>query len=148
MDEQALRQQIDHVKAGRVSRRSFIRTMAELGVTARLAAQVLASAGVRPAQAQTSTFTPTKRGGGGALKMLWWQAPTLLNPHFATGTKDQEASRIFYEPLAGYDPDGTVVPLLARHRTDATRHARALVAAGPLGEWMIEWSPRLACRAC
>ena len=40
-----------------------------------------------------------------------------------------------------------VVPLLARHRTDATRHARALVAAGPLGEWMIEWSPRLACAA-
>ncbi len=38
-----------------------------------------------------------------------------------------------------------VVPLLARHRTDATRHARALVAAGPLGQWMIEWSPRLAC---
>ncbi len=38
-----------------------------------------------------------------------------------------------------------VVPLLARHRTDATRHARALVAAGTLGQWMIEWSPRLAC---
>ena len=40
-----------------------------------------------------------------------------------------------------------VVPLLARHRTDAIRHARALVAAGPLGRWMIEWSPRLACTA-
>ena len=45
--------------------------------------------------------------------MLWWQAPTLLNPHFATGTKDQDASRIFYEPLAGFDPDGNVVPVLA-----------------------------------
>jgi len=40
-----------------------------------------------------------------------------------------------------------VVPVLARHRTDATRHARALVAAGPLGRWMIEWTPRLACTA-
>lgn len=40
-----------------------------------------------------------------------------------------------------------VVPLLARYRTDATRHARALVAAGPLGEWMMEWSPRLRCTA-
>jgi len=40
-----------------------------------------------------------------------------------------------------------VVPVLARHRTDATRHARALVAAGSLGQWMIEWSPRLACTA-
>lgn len=40
-----------------------------------------------------------------------------------------------------------VAPLLVRHRTDATRHARALVAAGPLGQWMIEWSPRLSCVA-
>jgi hypothetical protein len=38
-----------------------------------------------------------------------------------------------------------VAPLLARHRSDATRHARVLVAAGPLGEWMIGWSPGLAC---
>jgi hypothetical protein len=41
-------------------------------------------------------------------------------------------------------PD-VVPPLLGRHRTDATRHARALLAAGPLGVWMIDWSPRLAC---
>lgn len=38
-----------------------------------------------------------------------------------------------------------VPSLLARHRTDATRHARARAAAGPLAEWMISWSPRLAC---
>src|SRR5690606_18857418 len=54
-----------------------------------------------------------KRGGGGALKLLWWQGPTLLNPHFAVGTKDQEGSRIFYEPLAAWDPDGNLVPILA-----------------------------------
>ncbi|HXH83237.1 MAG TPA: peptide ABC transporter substrate-binding protein [Candidatus Tectomicrobia bacterium] len=65
------------------------------------------------AQAKAPVFTPTRRGGGGELKVLWWQAPTLLNPHFATGTKDQDASRIFYEPLAGFDPEGTVVPILA-----------------------------------
>ncbi len=45
--------------------------------------------------------------------MLWWQGPTLLNPHFAVGTKDQDASRIFYEPLAGWDPDGNLAPVLA-----------------------------------
>ena len=55
----------------------------------------------------------SQRGGGGPLRTLWWQAPTLLNPHFATGTKDQDASRIFYEPLVGYDPDGNLVPVLA-----------------------------------
>ena len=32
---------------------------------------------------------------------------------FAVGTKDQEASRIFYEPLAGWDRDGDLVPILA-----------------------------------
>lgn len=36
-----------------------------------------------------------------------------------------------------------VVPLLARHRGDEVRHARVRVAAGPLGEWMVDWSPPL-----
>lgn len=40
-----------------------------------------------------------------------------------------------------------IAPVLARHRADAIRHARALAAAGPLGAWMIDWSPRLACTA-
>ena len=47
------------------------------------------------------------------LKILYWQAVTLLNPHFAVGTKDQDGSRIFYEPLAGWDSDGNLVPVLA-----------------------------------
>ncbi len=41
-----------------------------------------------------SGYKPAKPGGGGLLRLLWWQAPTLINPHFAIGTKDQEASRI------------------------------------------------------
>ena len=113
MDEHALRALIADVKAGRLNRRAFVQTMVGLGLTAPLAAQMLAAAGVPRAHAQGTGFVPTKRGGGGTLKMLWWQAPTLLNPHFATGTKDQDASRIFYEPLAGFDPDGNVVPVLA-----------------------------------
>ena len=113
MDEHALRGMIADVKAGRLSRRTFVQTMIGLGLTAPLAAQMLASAGVAQAQPKAPAFTPTKRGGGGLLKTLWWQAPTLLNPHFATGTKDQDASRIFYEPLAGFDPDGNVIPILA-----------------------------------
>src|SRR5882757_3649317 len=51
--------------------------------------------------------------GGAPLKLLWWQGPTLLSPHFATGTKDQDASRIFYEPLASWDVDGNLNPILA-----------------------------------
>src|SRR6266436_10337479 len=113
MDHHALHELIAQVKAGRLDRRAFVQTMVGLGLTTPLAAQMLASAGVVHAQPKAPTFNPTKRGGGGLLKTLWWQAPTLLNPHFATGTKDQDASRIFYEPLAGFDPDGNVVPVLA-----------------------------------
>jgi len=112
MDEHQIRTLIDDVTVGRLTRRRFVQIMVGLGLTAPLAAQLLTASGVA-AQPKASTFTPTKRGGGGQLKVLWWQAPTLLNPHFATGTKDQDGSRIFYEPLAGYDPDGGLVPVLA-----------------------------------
>ena len=91
MDEHALRELIADVKAGRMSRRSFVRTMVGAGLTAPLAAQMLTASGVA-AQPKVATFSPTRRGGGGPLKTLWWQAPTLLNPHFATGTKDQDGS--------------------------------------------------------
>ena len=113
MEERELRALIEDVRAGALSRRRFVQMMVGLGVTAPLAAQMLSSAGV--AQAQTKpAFTPTKRGGGGAVKVLWWQAPTLLNPHFANGTKDEDGSRIFYEPLAAFDPEGNLFPVLAQ----------------------------------
>ncbi len=112
MDERELRTLIDEVKSGRLSRRHFVQTMIGLGLTPPLAAQMLTSAGVAQAQSKLA-YKPTKRGGGGALKVLWWQGATLLNPHFATGTKDQDGSRIFYEPLASWDPDGNLAPILA-----------------------------------
>jgi peptide/nickel transport system substrate-binding protein len=113
MDERELRTLIDDVKGGRLGRRRFVQMMVGLGLTAPLAGQMLASAGVAQAQSKTATYKPTKRGGGGALKTLWWQGATLLNPHFAVGTKDQDGSRIFYEPLAVWDPEGNLVPVLA-----------------------------------
>ena len=112
MDEYGLRELITHVKAGRLSRRGFVQMMVGLGLTAPMAAQMLASAGIAQAQSKL-VYKPTKRGGGGALKTLWWQGSTLLNPYFAVGTKDQDGSRIFYEPLASWDPDGNLSPVLA-----------------------------------
>ena len=112
MNEKDLRKAIEDVRHGKISRRMFTRLMTGLGVTAPLAAQMLASSGVAVA-AEEPEYKPTKRGGGGALKALWWQAPTLLNPHFATGTKDQDAARIFYEPLASWSADGDLIPILA-----------------------------------
>ena len=114
MDEREIRELIGHVAAGRVSRRRFIHAMVGLGLTAPLAGRMLASVGVAQAQPKSSPgLNPTKRGGGGRLRLLWWQAPTLLNGHFATGTKDQDASRPVYEPLCAFDPDGHFVPTLA-----------------------------------
>ena len=100
MNEQDLRGLIEDVRRGKLSRRAFTRAMVALGLTAPLATQMLSYSGVAVA-AEKPVYKPTKRGGGGPLKVLWWQGPTLLNPHFAVGTKDQDGSRIFYEPLAG-----------------------------------------------
>jgi len=47
------------------------------------------------------------------LKLLYWQAPTILNPHLSTGFKDSEASRITLEPLASFDNNGELIPFLA-----------------------------------
>ena len=112
MNERELRGLIDKVKAGGMSRRTFVRRMAAVGLTAPLATQLLAFSGVAMAQPK-SMYKPTKRGGGGLLKVLWWQGATLLNPHFAVGTKDQDGSRFFYEPLASWDADGNLKPVLA-----------------------------------
>lgn len=47
------------------------------------------------------------------LKMIYWQAPTILNPHLSTGFKDSEASRITLEPLATFNPEGKLIAVLA-----------------------------------
>jgi peptide/nickel transport system substrate-binding protein len=47
------------------------------------------------------------------LRLLYWQAPTILNPHLATGFKDFDAARIVYEPLASYDKNDQLIPFLA-----------------------------------
>jgi peptide/nickel transport system substrate-binding protein len=112
MKEPELRDLVANVKAGRLSRRAFVQRMIAVGLTAPIAGLMLSQSGVAMAETAIS-YKPTKAGGGGALKLLYWQAATLLNPHFAIGTKDQEGSRIFYEPLAGWDSEGNLVPVLA-----------------------------------
>jgi peptide/nickel transport system substrate-binding protein len=112
MREHEIRELVTQVKAGALSRRAFIAEMMLLGLTAPIASQILHASGVFSDQPK-SDYKPAKRGGGGPLKTLLWQGPTLLNPHFAVGQKDQIGSRIFYEPLAVRDPEGNLVPILA-----------------------------------
>ena len=113
MDERQLRGLIDEVKTGRLARRSFIHRMVGLGLSAPMASMLLLHAGVAQAQSSLPPYKPTKRGGGGTLKLLWWQGPVHLNPYWATGTKEQEGSRMFYEPLGAWDNDGNLFPVLA-----------------------------------
>src|SRR5262249_58600853 len=115
MEEQALRDLIGQVKRGQLSRRSFVQSMVGLGLTAPMAIGLLASTGVATAQPQSQPAgpTPTKRGGGGALRILMWDAPTVLHPHFGRGLRDLTASRLFYEPLAAPTAAGTFAPVLA-----------------------------------
>jgi peptide/nickel transport system substrate-binding protein len=113
MDLHAIRDLLGQARAGRLSRRACLAALVGAGLAAPHAAALLLRAGL-PAHAEPrAAFAPARRGGGGMLRTLWWQAPTLLNPHFATGVKDADASRVVQEPLASLDAEGRLVPVLA-----------------------------------
>jgi peptide/nickel transport system substrate-binding protein len=52
------------------------------------------------------------RGEGGELKLIQWQAPSMLSPHVSTGEKDYLAAQPIMEPMMRYLPDGTLIPNL------------------------------------
>ena len=54
-----------------------------------------------------------KRGSDGQLNLLYWQAPSTMNPNLSGGTKELEASSVVLEPLARYDEKGNMLPWLA-----------------------------------
>ncbi|MBC5763986.1 peptide ABC transporter substrate-binding protein [Ramlibacter albus] len=135
MDENKLRGWIEDVREGRMPRRRFVERLVSLGLTAPIAGQLLMHAGV--ANSQTAfNYKPTKRGGGGQLKLLMWQGPTLLNPYFGTGAKDQVGSRAFYEPLAQWDNDANLVPVLAAEIP--TRENGGVAADGKSVTWKLK----------
>ena len=70
------------------------------------------------------------------LKLLYWQAPTILNPHLSNGSKDVEASRITLEPLASFNNKGELIPFLAAEIP--TRENGALSADGKSVTWMLK----------
>ncbi len=53
------------------------------------------------------------RGSDGHVNVLYWQAPSILNPYLSGGTKDLEASSLVLEPLAGFDDKGALFTRLA-----------------------------------
>ncbi|TAG21134.1 MAG: peptide ABC transporter substrate-binding protein [Rhodobacterales bacterium] len=54
-----------------------------------------------------------ERGADGNVNVLYWQAPSILNPYLSSGTKDVEASSLILDGLAGFDEKGVVFPRLA-----------------------------------
>ncbi len=108
-----LRRLVEQVRAGRLPRRAFIERLATRGLGLPMAGFLLLQAGVAQSQSPSESFRPTRRGGGGPLRLLEWQGPTQLNPHFATGLNDYTGCRVFYEPLAQWDAEGNLEPVLA-----------------------------------
>jgi len=136
-----LSQLVEALKSGTIDRRQFIErsaaTGASLGAAVFLANTTLAAAsgttlrngaayyaqdaspeGSPAASPVSESARPTggtenqTRGEGGELKVLLWQAPTILNPHNATGVKDYIAGSIVVEPLIHYLPDASQTPNL------------------------------------
>lgn len=149
------------VQAGRLTRREVLERAAALGLTAPVIASLLAAcAGGQQATptaapaAQTPVAVPTptqaaaatpqpqpttpaaQRGGGGTLRLLWWQAPTIINPHLAQGTKDFDASNIVLEALAYFDAEDKLVPRLAEEVPSVEKGT-----LDPEGRWVI-WKLR------
>ncbi|MFU8864974.1 MAG: peptide ABC transporter substrate-binding protein [Rhodobacterales bacterium] len=54
-----------------------------------------------------------ERGADGHVNIIYWQAPSILNPYLSGGTKDQESASIIIEPLGRYDENGAMVAFLA-----------------------------------
>jgi peptide/nickel transport system substrate-binding protein len=57
-------------------------------------------------------FAAGERGRDGEVRIIYWQAPSILNPFLSGGTKDVEAASMIIEPLARYDENGNLVPWL------------------------------------
>lgn len=108
-------------QAGRIGRREFIRRATAMGMAAPVLLFALQHGRIgAAAQTAATTGAPNagtenqQRGAGGELKLLQWQAPTLLGMHSANGGKDNLASTLVTEPLMHYLPDGSLIPWLVK----------------------------------
>lgn len=109
---------LNQFNTGTISRRGFMHTATALGMSAAGAAW-LANGG-NPAAAQSATpdagdyqapafgTEGLERGAHGELRILWWQAPTVLNPHL----NGDAGTQFVLEPLLSYSPESTIIPVL------------------------------------
>ncbi|MFB6421549.1 peptide ABC transporter substrate-binding protein [Bradyrhizobium tunisiense] len=53
------------------------------------------------------------RGTQGTVNIIYWQAPSMMNPYLSGGDKDTDAASLVLEPLAGRDENAELFPRLA-----------------------------------
>lgn len=94
-------------------RRSLLLVCVALGLAGCLLVAPEASTPLASSSVSTPAPEVADRTVSDTLTILYWQAPTVLNPHLAQAAKDRAACRITYEPLASYDRNGNLVPFLA-----------------------------------
>ena len=136
MVEPTIHRLIAQVRRGRLTRRAFVDRLATLGLSAPLATLLLAHQGLAQVAGTPPPYKPTRRGGGGPLRVLMWQGPTILQPHFAIGSKDLEGGSLFYEPLARWDDQGQLQPVLAAEIP--SRDNGGLAADGRSATWKLK----------
>ena len=115
------------LSGGEMTRREFTLRALALGVTMPVISMILRAETVRATPgrhvgwgvaAQGAAGPPAEgmdgrtRGEGGELKLIQWQAPSMLSPHVSTGEKDYLAGQLIVEPLMHYLPDGSLIPNL------------------------------------
>lgn len=119
-------------QTGQISRRVFVLRATAMGMAAPVLVYALQS-GLPQAAAQDATpaaaphegTAAQKRGGGGELKLMQWQAPTHMGTHSAQGGKDNLAATLVLEPLMHYSPAGTLIANLVK---DVPTHENGLLA--------------------
>ena len=100
---------------------TFVKRVLAYGLPILVGAGYYLDEGVRPGlvgEGNGSSGRPTggdsrSAGQGGSATLLYWQAPTILNPYLSSGTKDAEAASLVIEPLAEYNQNGEIVAVLA-----------------------------------
>ena len=89
------------------------------GLLALMAQRVVSAQSTSGSAAPTTKAAPShapavrQDTGDRPLRLLFWQAPTILNPHLGRGPSDYAAARCCLEPLLSAENDGHLTPILA-----------------------------------
>ncbi len=113
----------ERLRHGAIDRRTFMKASAALGVGTGIATMVangaVAQDATQPAGGETDRIgrpavgtEGQQRGEGGELRLISWQAATVLAAHSSTGSKDTYPGSLVMEPVLTFSADGAIAPLL------------------------------------